>query len=78
LSESLTFSQFSKKLQENGIHVSEQVLHRRVIEILEVLDLDIEAWFNIYRNTLSLKVKSIARRKINDQLPLLKQEVHSP
>jgi hypothetical protein len=65
-------------LQESGINVSEQVLYNRVIEILEVLDLSVEEWYRIYRNTVSLRVKSIARRKIIDKLPLLEQEVHSP
>jgi len=78
LGEPLTFSQFAKMLQENGINVSEQVLYNRVVEILEVLDLSVEEWYRIYRNTVSLRVKSIARRKIIDKLPLLKQEVYSP
>ncbi len=78
MDELLTFSQFAKKLTENGIPVSEQVLYRRVIEMLEALDLDVEEWYRIYRNTVSRKVQSIARRKINDKLPLLKQEVYSP
>jgi len=78
LGEPLTFSQFARMLQENGINVSEQVLYNRVIEILEVLDLSVEEWYRIYRNTVSLRVKSIARRKIIDKLPLLEQEVHSP
>lgn len=78
MGEPLTFSQFARMLQENGINVSEQVLYNRVIEILEVLDLSVEEWYRIYRNTVSLRVKSIARRKIIDKLPLLEQEVHSP
>ena len=78
MGEPLTFSQFAKMLQANGIHISEQALHRRVIEMLEVLDLSVEEWYRIYRNTVSLRVKSIARRKIIDKLPLLEQEVYSP